>query len=148
MDVFLAIIATAATAGVAFWAWRKDTFTFLDQSFQDLQSINEKILESSENIDAAISSVCPEDKITTEESREIYIQYMRINRLFRAWQYEDRRFISKRESMMIIGNHARVLKKHEGILEKMLIRGGYPPRFRTFLIDIVADCKPLKPFKE
>jgi len=148
MDIFLAFIATAATVGVAFWAWRKDTFTFLDQSFQDLQSINEKILESAENVDAAIYSVCPEDKIKTEDARQIYIQYMRINRLFRAWQYAQRKFISKRESMLIIANHARVLKKHEKILDNMLVRGGYPPKFRKFLKDVVARATPLEPFQK
>lgn len=148
MELFLAIIVAVATVGVAFWAWRKDTFTFLDQSFKDLQSINEKILESSENIDAAIYSICPEDKITTDEARQIYIQYLRINRLFRAWQYQQRKFITKRESMVIIDNHASVLKKHEDILEKMMVRGGYPPKFRKFLIKVVDRSEALEPFRK
>ena len=147
MEILLGILATAATVGGAFWIWRKDKFVFLDQSFHDLQEINGKILESDENIDAAIYSVCPEDKITTPEARQIYIQYMRINRLFRAWQYSRSRFMSERKAKQIIADHCRVLKNHEKNLDQMLMRGGYPKTFRKFLLDAVASAKPLKPFK-
>ena len=132
------------------WVRRKDTFVFLEQSFTDLQSINEKILESSENLKATIKATHPDDTISEDDARQIYINYMRINRIFRAWFYHDRKFIKRKDAMYIIDSHIGVLKNfhenHEHRLREMLSRS-YPDDFSAFLMRHLKDAEMPKPFK-
>lgn len=143
-ELLIALIAAIFTGMSYRWNKRKDTFTFMEQSFTDLQSINEKILESSENITAAIKSVNSNDTILKEDARQIYINYMRINRIFRAWFYLDRKFIEEVDAMYIIDSHIGVLKNfhenHKNRLDEMLSRS-YPDDFSKFLTDKLKNTE-------
>lgn len=148
-ELLIALVA-ALFAGLSFW-WtrRKDTFTFMEQSFTDLQSINEKILENSENIKAAIKSVHPDDTISDEDARQIYINYMRINRIFRAWFYHDRKFIKEADATYIINSHIGVLKNfHENHTERLkeMLSRSYPDDFGKDLMKLLESTNMPKPF--
>ena len=126
------------------WNRRKDRLAFIEQSFNDLQAINQLVLEDKENLLAALDSIWPEEQIDDFEARKIYLHYVRINRLYRTWNYAQQGVISKKQAQIIVQSYASVLKHHEKYLDVMLILG-YPEGFKKFLINIVSSAKPMPP---
>lgn len=142
LEIALLVIIAVLSAYAVYWTKRKDTFSFLEQSFDDLQRMNEKFLENPQNLWAAVVSARPDDDVSEDEARMMYIQYMRINRIFRTWSYGKRNFISKKTAVSIIHDHIGVLKNIEDRLPAMLERG-YPDEFRGFLIDELKTARPV-----
>jgi len=144
---YITAISTFSTAlllfGVFFWGLRQRQFDFLEQSFDLLQRINEKALENDKNAIAAIKSGNPNDNTKAEEARIIYFHYMRINRMFRAYEYRRGWFITTKQRDRIINPHLGTLKP---VLEKLpaILDRGYPPDFRDFLIKRVSNASLLK----
>lgn len=142
LEIAILVIIAALSAYAFYWTKRKETFSFLEQSFDDLQRMNEKFLESPENLWAAIMSARPDDDVSKEDARMMYIQYMRINRIFRTWSYGEKNFISKKSANSVIRDHIGVLKNIEDRLPAMLERG-YPNEFRGFLLNELKSARPV-----
>ena len=140
-------VSTAVTAffvvGIFFYNRRQQQFDILEQSFDILQRVNEKALESPENVLAAIRSASPNDKTEVEEAMRIYFHYMRINRVFRAYEYCRGGFITEEQRNRISEPQIRTLISVADKLPAMLERG-YPDDFHDFLIPRVRNAKPVK----
>ena len=138
-------VSTAVTAffviGIFFYSRRQQQFDILEQSFDVLQRVNEKALESPENIMAAILSANPSEETTEEEARVIYFHYMRINRVFRAYEYWRGGFITEEQRDRISEPQIRTLVSAVEKLPAILERG-YPDDFHDFLIPRVRNAKP------
>lgn len=132
-------IAALFGVGIFFYSRRQRQFDILEQSFDVLQRLNEKALERDELTEAAILSGNPDDKTSREEARIIYFHYMRINRMFRAYEYYRGWFITKNQRDRIIAPHlgtlVPILPKLPAILER-----GYPEDFREFLVRKVESA--------
>ena len=129
-------IASVITAAVAIWIYlygrHQKRFEIMEQSFDVLQRLNEKALESDENVLAAIRSAQPGDKIGADEARIIYFHYMRINRVYRAYEYHLGGFITKKQRDRIALPQIRTFVS---IAEKIpaMIQRGYPSDFLDYL---------------
>ncbi len=120
--------------------YKKNRFDIMEKSFDALQRINEQALESDKNLLAAIQSGNPLDKTTKDEARIIYFWYMRINRIFRAYEYRRGRFISQNQADRImypaIGTLKSAMPKINAILER-----GYPEDFTEWLVVEIEESK-------
>lgn len=87
---------------VHLYSRRQNRAAILEQSFNALQRINEAALRSDENLIAAINSVRGDETVDVGQARIYYFHYMRINRLFRAYEYWNNGLISKKTAMRII----------------------------------------------
>ncbi|MEL7026005.1 MAG: hypothetical protein AAGO57_02080 [Pseudomonadota bacterium] len=140
-------VASAVTAffviGIFFYNRRQQQFDILEQSFDVLQRVNEKALESSDNVLAAVRSANPDDTTGEEEARIIYFHYMRINRIFRAYEYCSGGFITEEQRDRISEPQIRTLVSVVDKLPAILERG-YPDDFHDFLIPLVRAAQPAK----
>ena len=136
----LANLASLVTAAVAFYIFlyskKQQRFLILEQSFDVLQRINEKALESDLNACAAVQSANPQDKMSAPDARILYFHYMRINRIFRVFEYYQGGFILWPEAERIITPQVKTLVSVKNKLPFILERG-YPPEFATFLMQRV-----------
>lgn len=140
---FVAAVAAVAAAIFSFWLHsferRRRRFDILEQSFDVLQRVNEKALESDDNLCAAILSGNPGDKTSVEEARIVYFHYMRINRMFRAYEYMKGGYLSEADADRIIKPHLGTLKPVMPKLRAILARG-YPPDFIEYLLGRVSSA--------
>lgn len=125
-----------------FYERRRRRFEILEQSFDVLQRLNEKALETDSNLRAAILSGHPEDQTPIDEARIIYFHYMRINRMFRAYEYLRGGYITRFEADRIMAPHLGTLKPIAQKLPAILARG-YPEDFAKYLIKRVEEAKNL-----
>lgn len=143
-DNYISIVSAILSVGSALYIFlyqrRQNSFNILEQSFDVLQRINEKALESSENSLAAVRSCNPDDKTTAEQARIIYFHYMRINRIFRAYEYVRGGYLSQELGDRIIEPHLGTLVSVLPILPSIMERG-YPPDFREYLIGRVKQTR-------
>lgn len=150
MDYFSALsaVSAAAAAGVAIWVvvygGKQRRFQILEDSFDVLQRINEAALASEANALAAIRSANPADQATPEEARIIYFHYMRINRIFRAYEYWRGGFLSEKERERVIAPQLRTLVSIQESLPAIVERG-YPDDFLDFLIPAVRSASESRP---
>lgn len=139
-------VATTATAlfafGIFFYNRRQRQFEILEQSFDLMQRINETALSSDENLIAAVRSGNLADETDIEAARHAYFQYMRINRILRAYEYNRGGFLSDEQRDRIIDSHIATLKPAEKNLRSMLERG-YPEDFKDFIVTKVAKARPI-----
>lgn len=135
MNLFPAVISFIALA-ISIWGYfhhhKRARFNIMEQSFDALQRINEKALESDLNLLAAIQSANPMDKTPVDEARIIYFHYMRINRIFKAYEYRRGRFISQRQANRIMQPHFGALKGAMPKFDAIMARG-YPEDFTVWL---------------
>ncbi len=140
-------VSTAVTAffviGIFFYNRRQQQFDILEQSFDVLQRVNEKALESRSNVLAAIRSANPDDKTDADEAMFVYFHYMRINRVFRAYEYCRGGFITEEQRDRISEPQIRTLVSVVDKLPAILERG-YPDDFHDFLIPRVRAARPAK----
>ena len=136
-------ISTTATAlfafGIFFYNRRQRQFEILEQSFDLMQRINETALSSDENLIAAVRSGNLSDETDIEAARHAYFQYMRINRILRAYEYNRGGFLSDEQRDRIIDSHIATLKPAEKNLRSMLEQG-YPDDFKDFLVQKVSKA--------
>lgn len=137
-----ASLIAAVSAVVFYHDWRKQRLLMLERNFEVLQEFNRDCLSSKENIEATFLSVCPDDTTSVDEGRRIILQYMRINRLLRAWQqgYRRPRLIKKRDADEIVDSYIITLLSYEDKIDLLLDRG-YPPRFRIYLKERMEIAK-------
>ena len=112
----------------------------MEQSFDVLQRINEKALENDQNVLAAVLSANPGDKMTADEARIIYFHYMRINRIFRAYEYHLGGFISSRQRDRIARPQIRTLVSVKDQLPEIIQRG-YPEDYLEYLMTELGTVK-------
>ena len=139
LQVITAVSTTVAAVfvvGVFFYNRRQHRFDFIERSFDVLQRVNEKALESPENALAAIRSATPNDETDEDEAMLIYFHYMRINRIFRAYEYWNGGFITEEQRDRISSSQIKMLVPIKDKLERMLERG-YPPDFHEWLLPLV-----------
>lgn len=117
---------------------RQSEIQLIERSFDSLQRINEKALESSENVVAAMKSIRADEEFTVDEARIYYFNYMRLNRLYRMWIYMEKGIVSKGEAMDVIRSGLPSVKESEKYLENLLIRA-YSPTFTTFVKEQLKD---------
>lgn len=140
----IAAISTSITTLVAIWIFfysrKQMQFDILEQSFDVLQRINEKALESNSNVIAAMKSGNPEESTDAADALIVYFHYMRINRMFRAYEYWKGNFITTEQRDRIIVPHLGTLKP---ILEQLpiIMQRGYPKDFIEFLVTEVKKAK-------
>lgn len=137
-----ASLIAAVSAIVFYHDWRRQRLLMLERNFEVLQEFNRECLSSDENIAATLLSVCPDDTTSVDEGRKIILQFMRINRLLRAWQqgYRRPRLIKKRDADEIVDSYVVTLLAYEDKIDVLLERG-YPPRFRTYLKERMEIAK-------
>ena len=107
-----------------------------------MQRINEMALSSDKNLVAALKSGNPDDHTPVEDVRHAYFQYMRINRILRAYEYHRGGFLSLEQRDRIIDSHISTLKPVEESLHLMLERG-YPDDFKEYIVRKVKAAKPI-----
>lgn len=132
IPIGLSCLAIAISVWGYFYHHKRARFDIMEQSFDALQRINEKALDSDLNLLAAIQSGNPLDRTGEDEARLIYFYYMRINRVFRAYEYRRGKFINQRQADRImqpaIGTLKGALPKIDAILSR-----GYPEDFIVWL---------------
>lgn len=139
------IIGAIFTIVIAYLVYRHtkkmDSISFYEQSFDALQEINAVALSSEENLRAAIASVGGgEEYYDDSKARIFYFHYMRINRLYRAYEYRKAHkwnFFARRSADRIISSHITSIKRAEPFLTTLMERG-YPEDFRVFLKERLA----------
>lgn len=141
---FLAPSTILAVIGVVafFYERRRQRIVALEKNFEVLQEFNATALSSVDNLRATIRSVVSDDTTTDEEARKIILQFMRINRMLRAWQFGYRRpkTIRPEDADEIVDNYIVTLFEAEDILDILLERG-YPPRFGKYLKERLKKAK-------
>lgn len=148
INLLLDIITSISTAvaaffviGIFFYSRRQQQFDILEQSFDVLQRLNEKALESPENVLAAIQSANPDDKTGVKEGKRIYFHYMRVNRVFRAYEYCRGKYITEEQRDRIANPQIRTLVSVADKLPAILERG-YPNDFiHDYLLPRVRSAK-------
>ncbi len=138
------VVAAGFVIGIFLYNKKQQQFDFLEQSFDVLQRINEKALESPEHSLAAVLSGNPNDKTTKEDAFIVYFHYMRINRIFRAFEYCNGGFITKEQRDRIcspaIPTLVPILDKLPAILERGYPAGDSTNSFAEFLIPLVREA--------
>lgn len=147
----IAVSAVTVTAIVALFvlyftivAKRAD---FIEQSFDVLQRVNEKALSSDENLMAAVRSLAPDDALAIDKAREIYFHFMRLNRVYRVWEYRRRRLIRKSEAQAFYAATLPTLYHAQFLLDRICERG-YPTDFQKFLQRELRKVRPVDPFED
>jgi hypothetical protein len=140
ISIAAAVFSIGSAIFIFFHQRRERRFDFLEQSFDALQRINEKALESDENVLAAIRSANPADETSAEEGRHIYFHYMRINRIFRAYEFMRGGFLGPSDAERIIGPQLGTLVSIVPQLPPILERG-YPADFRDYLLQRVSAAE-------
>jgi hypothetical protein len=129
-----ATIVAVVAVSAFFYEKRRQRIVTLERNFEILQEFNVVSLSSEENLIACLRSVRPDDTTTAPEARKILMQFMRINRLLRAWQFGYRRprIITENDADEIVDSYVVTLLESEDIIDILLERG-YPPRFQSYL---------------
>ena len=133
------VIATISVI-VYFKNKRKDQITALERNFDVLQRLNETALESKQNLEAAVKSVHADDTVEAPQARIIFFHYLRINRLHRAWEYQQIGVLKKSDMDRIFENYAGTLKSAQFVIGELCERG-YPKDFVRDLKDAVEKAK-------
>lgn len=141
-EILLPVVALVYAKLAYDWTKRKDRLVFFESSFVDLQNINEYALKSDENLLATVQSIWPEIDPDPKKVREVYVNFIRINRLFRAWNYWKQGVLTKQEAFEIIDSHAGVLKASKTQLNSMLSMG-YPENFKSDLLIRIDEAKDI-----
>lgn len=136
--VFLGVIALL-------YQHRQKRFEILEQSFDVMQRVNELVVSSDENVVAGLPSI-QGDEIDKFAARRMYFTYMRINRIFRAYEYRRGFFLSRKERDRIVDSYIGSLAGNPLLNEEFLERG-YPPDFRKFLLKRLETAKPFTVLK-
>ena len=106
----------------------------MEEMGDSLQRINEKALESKANLFAAIKSDNTKLPTTKEEdARILYFHYMRLNRIFRAYEYKRGKFITNNQLNKIIQPHRAILSDALKSLGPIAYRK-YDKKFIKFLL--------------
>ena len=138
-------LATIVIATLVFlYTRRKDKISILESSFEYLQRINEKALESDANLIAAFKTVSSKEEISVDNARLVYFHFMRINRIFRVYEYMRKGFLGRKEALRVIDSYLPLIKEAEPLLPQLTKRG-YPPDFEDFVIDRVKPVKAREP---
>lgn len=121
---------------------RRQRVQALERSYEIMQEFNTICISDPENIAAAIKSVCPNDTTTILEGRKIILQFMRINRMLRAWQqgYRKPHIIRRSDADKIVDSYIVTLIESEKILPTLLQRG-YPIEFHEYLYNRLKEAK-------
>lgn len=126
------------------WTRYQYRAALLEQSFNALQRINEAALRSDENVLAALRSVRASDETSADQGRIFYFNYMRINRMFRAYEYRRYWLISRRMRDRIIKSHLSSVLEAKTYLPELLERG-YPKDFVIYLLKELEKIKEPAP---
>ena len=147
----ISTLSAVVTALVAIWIFyyskKQRQYEFLQQSIDVLQRINEKALESDENVLAAIKSANPEDCTSIDEARRIYFHYMRINRIYRTYEFLQAGYITKKLAEKVFQPYIPTLKSIEDKLPNIMHRG-YPHDFKDWLVKKVKESNISPPINQ
>lgn len=127
------------------YQFRQKKFEILEQSFDVMQRVNELVVSSDENVRAGLP-VVNGDEIDQLSARRMYFTYMRINRIFRAYEYSRGFFLTRRERDRIVDSYIGSLVDNPMITEEFLERG-YPRDFREFLLERIKKHQAFKPIR-
>ena len=158
VDVFMtsvaalmSVISAMIVLVIYFRSKRQFRVEFLENSFDLLLRLNEKALESDKNLAAVLKSINRADETGIEEARILYFHYMRINRTYRAYEFNREKFISDgmrdRISAPYFGSYKYLLDTKDGDEKNSklsrILALGYPSDFREWFITEVKNSEEL-----
>jgi len=125
----------------------KDRINVLEQNYDVLQRLNEAALLNDENLRAAVLSVRPDDRINLDDARIIFFQYLRINRLYRAYEFFRLKVIDDDELDRIWDSYVSTLVNSEAVIQGLSARG-YPKDFVAELLKRVRAAQAPPKFED
>lgn len=115
-----------------------DLLGILEQNFDVLQRLNELALHSNENLVAAAKSVNFNDNTNPDDLRIIFFSYLRINRMFRLYEYNRLKFLDNYEFHRVFDAYIPAISQIVPMIDDLKLRG-YPDDFADFLNERVKN---------